>query len=257
MTSELSSNIKDDATKKISNGITDNFKESYSVEIDSSLSGEKNLNKVGTVKEDIIHRSAPFLDQITGLKAHEDDKFKAYQSLFNRWGLDYKDEPFMLACDFAEQYGLRCLHKNGNWRSLLKLDRPAVLTLVNEVGERLYFSLLAIDAKQALINYQDKQYWVSLDEIDRYWLGEYSIVWKLPPYKSRVIKPGQMLEDEWLKTNLSKLNIPHRQYDTLDKMIKDFQLSAGLVPDGVVGSMTLIQMNSRLGFDCPKLMGEI
>lgn len=201
-------------------------------------------------------RGAPYLDQITGLVPTTDDKFLAYQAILNRWGIEYLKEPFILACEFAEMYGLRCLHNSGNWRSLLKLDRPTVLTLTNELGQSLYFSLLAIEGQDALVSHQGEMYWVGMDELDRYWLGEYTVLWKLPPYKSRVIMPGQASEDDWLLNSLSRLG---RSYNStsepLDKKIQRFQQSAGLIPDGIPGTMTLIAINKRLCLDCPKLLG--
>jgi general secretion pathway protein A len=199
--------------------------------------------------------SAPVLDQITGLRASKLDKFGAYEAIFERWGVQYNQEPFMLACNYAEMYGLRCLHKNGNWRSLLKLNRPAVLKITNEIGESLYFGLMAIEGEQALISHQDKKYWIGLDEIDRYWLGEYSVLWKLPPYLSGIVLPGQNKRDKWLKTNLSRLNRSEStKRHSVENLIKQFQLNVGLQPDGIAGSMTIIHMNSRLCLDCPKLL---
>jgi general secretion pathway protein A len=201
-------------------------------------------------------RGAPYLEQITGLVPTADDKFYAFQALLKRWGIDYQKEPFMLACEFAEMYGLRCFHNSGNWRSVLKLDRPTVLTLTNELGQSLYFALLAIEGQDALISYQGEMYWVGMDELDRYWLGEYSVLWKLPPYKSSVVMPGQASEDEWLQTSLSRLNRSYLSLnEPINKKIQRFQQSSGLVPDGIPGTMTLIHINKRLCLDCPKLLG--
>ena len=202
--------------------------------------------------------SAPILSNISSLKHNKDDKYFAFESVFDRWSVDYPQAPFMLACSFAEMNGLRCLHKTGNWRSLLKLDRPAVLTLIDDYGQALHIALLAIESQQALISYHHQKYWVALDEIDRYWFGEYSIIWKLPPYKSTLVVPGQKSEDVWLRSNLSRLNRKKLgKNDELSEQIKFFQSSVGLVPDGIPGSMTLIQMNSRLRLDVPKLLGGV
>ncbi|MFT6030772.1 MAG: general secretion pathway protein A [Oleiphilaceae bacterium] len=201
-------------------------------------------------------RGAPFLEQITGLVPTADDKFYAFQALLNRWGVDYQKKPFILACKFAEMYGLRCFHNSGNWRSVLKLDRPTVLTLTNELGQSLHFALLAIEGQDALISYQGEMYWVGMDELDRYWLGEYSVLWKLPPYKSSVITPGQASEGEWLQSNLSRLSRSYLSInEPMNKKIQRFQQSSGLVPDGIPGTMTLIHINKRLCSDCPKLLG--
>ena len=201
-------------------------------------------------------RGAAYLEQITGLLPTVDDKFLAYQAILNRWGIEYSKESFILACEFAEMYGLRCLHNSGNWRSLLKLDRPAVLTLNNELGQSLYFTLLAIEGQDALVSHQGDMYWVGMDELDRYWLGEYSVLWKLPPFKSRVVMPGQETEDQWLENSLSRLGRTYKSAnEPLDKKIQRFQQSSGLVPDGIPGTMTLIHINKRLCLDCPKLLG--
>lgn len=201
-------------------------------------------------------RGAPYLDQITGLAATAEGKFLAYQLLMQRWGVEYLKEPFVLACEFAEMYGLRCLHNSGNWRSLLKLNRPAVLTLTNEYGQPLYFSLLAIEGQDALVGHEGDLYWVGMDELDRYWLGEYTVFWKLPPYQSRVVAPGQQEKEVWLLDSLSRLGRAYKKEgEPLEQKIQRFQQSSGLVPDGIPGTMTLIHINKRLCLDCPKLLG--
>lgn len=206
-----------------------------------------------------------YIESISDLKQHKNDKFNAYKSIFNQWSVNYTAEPFVLACNFAELYGLRCLHKNGNWRSVLKLNRPAVLKLTTDYGETLYISLLAIRGEDAYVSHQDTSFWVGLAELDRYWLGEYSIIWRLPPYKSNTISPGQQKETEWVRTSLDTIrdkkqarpNYTTRRTndESLDARIKKFQLKSGLVPDGILGSMTLIHLNSQLDLDHPTLLG--
>jgi len=226
------------------------------VEINTRIQNESN------VLESEISSS---VDSISKLKQHKTDKFYAYKDIFKQWSVNYTNEPFMLACDFAEMYGLRCLHKNGNWRSVLKLNRPAVLTLITEYGETLYISLLSIRGDDAYVGHQDKAFWVGLDELDRYWLGEYSILWKLPPYKSQIIKPGQKKEDQWLNDSLNILQRNARvrsqnsnrisRNEPLESKLKRFQLKSGLVPDGIAGSMTVIQINTQLKLHYPTLLG--
>jgi len=191
------------------------------------------------------------------LESRPTDRFYAYQSVFARWQVDYQNKPFMLACDFAETKGLRCLHKQGNWRSLLKLNRPAVLTLINDRGDKLYLGLLGIKGEIAHASHQGQAFQVRLDEIDRYWLGEYSILWKLPPYKSRLILPGQEHEeDKWLMSRIDELQGSANviQGESLESKIKRFQQQAGLIPDGIVGSLTIIHIHNALQLNLPKLL---
>jgi general secretion pathway protein A len=188
-------------------------------------------------------------------KSDAKGKYKAYQSVFESWNMNYSGEPFRLACDFAELNGLRCLHKQGNWRSLLRIDRPAILTLFNEDGQTIYVALLKIEADQAVVAHAGEQFRVSLDEIDRYWLGEYSVIWSLPPYKSGLVMPGQLDESSWLREGLSQIN-PALKGMPLEQQVKEFQRSVGLVPDGIAGSMTIIQMNNLLQSAAPRLLGR-
>jgi general secretion pathway protein A len=212
-------------------------------------------------------QDSTYIDSISNLKQSANDKFNAYKTVLNQWNVNYTEEPFILACEFAELYGLRCLHKNGNWRSVLKLNRPAVLTLTTDYGETLYISLLAIRGEEAYISHQDKAFWVGLAEIDRYWLGEYSIIWKLPPYMSNTISPGQKKEAEWVSSSLdtiersknsrSQFSYRKGKSEPLEARLKNFQLKSGLVPDGILGSMTLIHINSKLELGYPMLLGGV
>ncbi|MDX1451073.1 MAG: AAA family ATPase [Oleiphilaceae bacterium] len=205
----------------------------------------------------------PFLNTLGDKRSSESGKMRAYQAVFERWNVNYDGQRYALACDFAEMNGLRCLHKQGNWRSLLRLDRPAVLTLINQEGESLYLALLRIKEDKAEVDHEGMRFWVSLDEIDRYWLGEYSVIWRLPPYKSQVVRPGQLNESQWLSTHLDRLLLETYASRaqalptmTLDEKVRTFQRQVGLVPDGIPGTMTIIHMNNLLGLDCPNLLSK-
>lgn len=183
------------------------------------------------------------------------DKLQAFQSVFETWNINYAEEPFRLACEFAALNGLACLHKQGNWRSLLRIDRPAVLTLFNDDGQKIHLALLKIDADVAHVSHRGERFKTTLDEIDRFWLGEYSVIWKLPPYKSGIVRPGQPVEGEWLQSGLARIN-PELEGMPLKDQLVEFQRAMGLVPDGIAGSMTLIQMNNALQTATPKLLGS-
>lgn len=244
-----------DAQSEESTNSLDKYNSEVQYELVSTSRDEESTEETDYADQEV---NIPILSDLSSLKTHSDDRFFAFQQVFTRWGVQYDQAPFVLACEHAELYGLRCLHKNGNWRSLLKLNRPSVLTLVNDYGEKLYLGLLAVEGQDALIAHQGQRYWVTLDEVDRYWLGEYSIIWKLPPYKSNIISPGQKKEEAWLRTNLAKLT-KYRAFksESLEQQIKYFQTSAGLEPDGIAGSMTIIHINSRLDTGVPKLLGGI
>ncbi|KZZ82170.1 hypothetical protein A3767_24525 [Oleiphilus sp. HI0133] len=130
-----------------------------------------------------------------------------------------------------------------------------MLTLFNDNGQKIHLALLKIEGEEAYVAHGGEFFKTTLDEIDRFWLGEYSVVWKLPPYKSGIINPGQPKEDDWLQQGLTQIN-PELEGLSLQEKVVEFQRSMGLVPDGIAGSMTLIQMNNILDVRTPKLLGK-
>ncbi len=206
----------------------------------------------------------PFLESLVDKKSSPDGVFLAYQSLFKQWGVFYPQEPFMLACQFADLNDLKCLHKQGNWRSLLRLDRPAVLRLLNENGEALVITLLRIEGDRARVAHEGELMWVTMDEVDRHWLGEYSVLYQVPPYRSRTVKPGEKNEDQWLRSKLEQVSDAGMlqgfrimgSQSSLSTIIADFQRAVGLVPDGIAGSMTIIHLNTVLDAGSPSLLGK-
>lgn len=228
-----------------------------------------NTQDLSPVQDEALNKPAetpafPYLASLGDRASGKNSVFKAYQSLFKQWGVFYPEEPFMLACQYAELNDLKCLHKQGNWRSLLRLDRPAILSLLNAEGEKLVVALIKIEGEKARIVHDDEVFWVTMDEVDRFWLGEYSILYRVPPYRSRKVEPGEMREEEWLRTQLMAIkdnkvingfNADPR-LSPLPEVIQKFQRAVGLVPDGIAGSMTIIHMNTVLNVGSPSLLGK-
>lgn len=208
--------------------------------------------------------SFQFLGNLTERADGPKSLFSAYQAVYRVWGVFYPEEPFMLACEFALLNDLKCLHKQGNWRSLLRLDRPVIMTLLNAQGDKLVIALLAVDGERAKVSHNGEIFWVTMDELDRHWLGEYSLIYQLPPYRSRTVEPGEVSEEQWLREQFKRVvergllpgfpdfssRIPIRD------IVEAFQKSVGLVPDGIAGSMTIIHLNTVLGDKTPRLLGQ-
>lgn len=185
----------------------------------------------------------------------------AYRALFQKWGRDYVTEERSTACDYARTQGLRCENKQGNLRSLTLLDRPAILKLFDEQGQEYYITLTAINGETATIMIGDETRTVYISEIESRWLGDYTFLWQIPPYYQRDIKPGaQDPLVPWMEKQFAVINNrPEQQRKTpvfdesLVNEVKDFQLVKGLVPDGIVGSRTLIHINTSVSGSIPKL----
>jgi general secretion pathway protein A len=191
----------------------------------------------------------------------------AYSSLFNQWQLtsDKAYQSEVGNCNWAAQRGLECLHRSGNWRSLLQLNRPVVLVLINQQGVRFRVTLTELSEQRlATIELDGRQHQLSLATLDRYWYGQYSLIWKVPPYKSRVIKPGTIQDkSEWLTKQLDLLDsllLANGEEEVIQKTLKDrvksFQQAVGIQPDGIPGTITVIMLNSWTQPDTPLLMAE-
>ena len=180
---------------------------------------------------------------------------QAEKDLMALWGHSFRPSQQGDLCKVALDRGLQCLERNGNWRSLLQLDHPAILRLFNGRGESVYALLSELQQQQARIQVQGETRWVRRDLLDDFWLGEYALLWQPPPFQSRRVEPGQSRDrDSWLRRAISESGVS-TQGDLSDQVMR-FQRQQGLVPDGIPGPVTLIRMNQVLDVPGPRLTGD-
>ena len=103
-------------------------------------------------------------------------------------------------------------------------------------------------------------YKVKLNELDKYWYGQFILLWKKPDYYLRAISPGDSgAIVNWLNTQLEKINnqLPDRIISTYDDTLLErviaFQSQNGLTADGIVGPVTIIHINTQSGMKVPSL----
>ena len=191
----------------------------------------------------------------------EKSKAQAYADLFDVWRKEYNAAKNGSACAFARDNGLSCLHRQGNLRSLAVLNRPAVLKFYNEKNDAAYAILTYLGDNEATLRKGDTTVTVSADTLNRYWLGEYTLLWQKPPFYHSAVQPGSHGPIvQWLDQQLVRLyghdqtpTIHDTYNDELKSQIVKFQQSKGLTPDGVVGPHTFILLNSELEADLPLL----
>lgn len=200
----------------------------------------------------------------------DDNKLRAYAALLAAWRIDEKPDRGLLVCDFVSRYGLACLHREGNWRSLTRLDRPAVLRVRNDDGKLFFITLVGYDASNDSVSVvlDDEVFDLQQEAIDRYWDGVYSVVWKQPPYMSMTpAMAGYEDEASWLdrmlklaferyRQNTDEPEMSSVEFAALDLKAKVvwFQRQAGILADGLPGAITLITLNNWTGSDAPRLV---
>lgn len=187
----------------------------------------------------------------------------AFQSLFELWGISYAPGD-STPCRQALAHGLRCLSKRDSLNSLALLNRPAVLKMFDKKGQEFYAVLTALDKETATFVSGRETRKIAVRDIATHWFGDYTVLWKVPPDYTEEILPGSRgAQVQWLDKQLALIQnrAPGDQTDpvfdnAIVDQVKKFQLAEGLVPDGIVGTYTLIHLNSAVGGSIPKLISK-
>lgn len=179
------------------------------------------------------------------------DMVVALGHLTRQWGLT----KFSIrgVCSTARRNELGCMIETADWDELRWLNRPAILELIPHRGHARYITLVGLDGDNAIVELVgDTKYAVSVDEISRFWTGEYSLFWKPPKPNTDLIAPGTVSPAvRWIREKLgertrvfSATDNPDFYNNTLKVSVTAYQQSHGLVPDGIVGVRTIISLNN-------------
>ncbi len=191
------------------------------------------------------------------MRNKQSSRVAAYQALFKAWGHHYNNKIATTACKQAEVFSLRCLHKQGNLNSLRAHNRPAVLALINEQGETRYITITSIQNNLATVHSNNNEYTIKLSELDKYWYGQFILLWRKPDNYYSAITPGDNGNIiNWLNTHFSDDRVTSRRNTyggSLIKKVKAFQTQHGLTADGIVGPVTIIHLNTEAGMNVPTL----
>jgi general secretion pathway protein A len=185
----------------------------------------------------------------------------AYQALFNQWQVAIDPKDRRTPCEQAIEKGLQCLNEKGSLTDLRQMNKPAVLALFDDKNNEYYTTILSLTDYTATFAIGDETRTVDIREFSSRWLGNYTLFWKAPHKYKNQLNPGSRGPlVTWLDQQLS---IVHRRavrpdekqvYDNaMIKEIREFQMTAGLVPDGIVGARTLICLADAAGIDGPTL----
>jgi general secretion pathway protein A len=190
----------------------------------------------------------------------EQSRHMAYQALFREWNIPYQGTG-SAPCQQARTRGLGCLDIRTSLSALLQLNRPAMLKLFDDHGKEFYATLTAVQGQTATFVVGSETRKVAVKEIETRWLGDCTLLWQLPPKYQGDIKQGSKGEGvKWLETQLAIIQGRTNQAGTISvfdealvRQVKQFQLSKGLEPDGIVGPQTIIHLHTEAGSDEPLL----
>jgi general secretion pathway protein A len=176
----------------------------------------------------------------------------AFRRLLSLWGTAMTDDRD--PCGQAQRAGLACLEQRGSWAQVRTLNRPAILTLTDDAGQKHRVVLSALDDKFATLVLSEHNQRVPIEEVSRDWFGDFTIVWKPKTSRTRELSVG-MHGDEvrWLRRSLAALHGASSDpehgdlYDEeLAIAVQNFQREHRLNVDGIAGLQTQVVLDTAL-----------
>jgi general secretion pathway protein A len=206
--------------------------------------------------------TAPVEDDLQSFiaQASSNSKADAYQTLFALWQQKYSEDSHQNACSFATQHGLSCLHRQGNLNSIKFINYPALLHVYNADGSNAFVTLKQLDQGRAILQSGKTEFSVAIPTLEKHWYGEYSLLWKTPPFYTSALQIGDSGPVvQWLDQQLarlipdSKATIRNDYNQEMATRVSEFQRSVGLPDDGIAGPLTFIHLNIAMNMTAPHL----
>jgi general secretion pathway protein A len=176
----------------------------------------------------------------------------AFRRLLSLWGTAMAEDKD--PCGQAGKAGLACLEQRGSWAQVRALNRPAILTLTDDRGERHRVVLSALDDQYGTLNLGERNARVPLDELSRDWFGEFTLVWKPKTLHTKLLSLGMQGDDvRWLRRSLNALRggaSDPEHGDVYDEQlaieVQNFQREHRLNVDGIAGLQTQVVLDTAL-----------
>ncbi len=199
----------------------------------------------------------PTLNEQLRLGATLTTTASALTSLFEAWGLEYQASAES-ACSQADRAGLVCLYQRGSWSGLKQMDRPAIMTLVDDAGESHEVLLTAVRGDMVELSIGGILVEHPASSLLESWFGQYLLLWRPPGGTPVSLGRGERNESVvWLRASLAAIDPRYTSanqesdvYDAeLEQLVRRFQRDHRLSVDGVAGQQTQIVINSLLAVD--------
>jgi general secretion pathway protein A len=198
--------------------------------------------------------AAESLDELLARHANDTTTEAALARLFTLWGATY-DPSQGRGCDQAARQGLECLFQKGSWAQLRTLNRPAILTLTDDVGRTHQVVLAALTDDAATFQFGGESREVPIATASRYWFGDFLLLWRPPIAVAKSLTPGMRGADvRWLRESLRTAQglptapgVSDAYDEELTRLVQDFQRQHRLTVDGVAGVQTQIVLDTVLG----------
>ncbi|MES9979519.1 MAG: AAA family ATPase, partial [Candidatus Thiodiazotropha sp. 6PLUC5] len=134
---------------------------------------------------------------LAGLLGNENS---AFATLFSYWQVAYPvGGKNRTSCDKAEEVGLSCLFGRGSWKTLEYYNRPAILELLMQGGQRYHVVVTGLSGQSVMVDLSGRRFSFTYQEIERLWTGGYIILWRPPELATERLQMGDTGSDVgWL-----------------------------------------------------------
>jgi general secretion pathway protein A len=153
-------------------------------------------------------------------------------------------------CAEAAKRGLRCLSTKGGLAEIRKLNRPAVIKLLDDPAQPVPALLTALNDKSATLTVAGRQQTVAAQALDARFDGSFTTFWRAPRSWREEVESGDKGPDvDWLARRLAQLNGAKKPRDNQPlagdtlRYLRQFQSAQGLKADGVAGPRTFIRLS--------------
>jgi general secretion pathway protein A len=187
------------------------------------------------------------------------DEAAAFRLLGQLWGMALEQED---PCTAAQGRNMRCFHGTGGLAELRRLNRPAILKLVDDeqAGHHAVLVGLSDTSAELRIAGRERNLRIDLEELSSHFRGEFVSFWRTPPGYTEEINLGDKGEAvDWINAQLSRLSggiesVQGQPYGAaMVRQVRQFQQAQGLPADGIAGARTLMLLNRAAGVQEPQL----
>jgi len=180
------------------------------------------------------------------------DGGSAFAALLSLWGLAQDGVDGQFDCAASARLGVKCMVGEASWDTLVGFNRPVLITLKDTHGRRASVVLASVAGDRVALLAGKHRVVTERAALKPLWSGEYLMLWRPPAVYRRLLASGAQGRDvAWLKGRLAEIFGEPRaevQEAVFDSALRDkvmaFQESRGLEADGIVGTRTLIHLNT-------------
>jgi len=183
----------------------------------------------------------------------------AYADLLQRWGV--AATAAVPACGGGLPNGLHCARGRAGLAELKALGLPVILHLDDDRGHRVDAVLSRLDGADLVVDVAGVSRRWSVAGLREGWHGDYTVVWRAPFGAGDLLSSGSRGPAvAWLRERLAGwqgAGAPvgaAASFDAaLGRQVREFQMSEGIEPDGIVGLRTMVRLVARTDPMAPTL----